>query len=799
MKKIKVITLFCSMFLLLTLCGGNVRIVSADKAAGEFLKSKLTKILGQKDFSKGSLVLYVGNTALSRRLDMKKSTLGEYGYRIWSKDCKNVVIAGATATGTLFAAGDFLKRFAGWRHFYPGKSGEILPELKTLKIPAGLDICEKPTILHYNSSGGNRDFVFSRTQGRYIYYATNHAMDKIIPPAKYGKSHPEFYPVRNGKRVDVTKYKRAMGWNPCVSAPGLKKPLALYLAKLKKKSVNNVTLSVNDGGGDCQCAKCTALFEKYGNQYAEFYKFCNDEIGKKYPGKLGVFIAYGLRSNQAPRNIKLGPHIMAVICGAREGIYDTELDAWKNAGAENIGIYDYNYTFGHGFMVPRFYPRDLAKNWRKAMQYGLKALILEVYTSSPILDAPRLYVMDELGWNINADVEKILQDYYVSMFGREAAAEVTRFYDKLEEIFCRKKFPSYYHDRRKASQFDNYTLADLEALKKFLDNAEKCSLTAIQRRRLHLLKKSFELSALCIEVAVRGREAAKLKGSPEEIAAYVARGYEALSRLEAFTLTPEDENEIFIRPRRPGKGAPLSPLDRFKSYHIPGLLRPILDHGSMTAFNKISASLGKERSQKFWRKYPALPPARCQLEMSGVKKVNLLPNPGFELNVKSAPKNGPGAVDWEKFPAPYINTWTAVNAVFKHAREEKNSGSYSGMIGKSEGSSCFVGKAKIFLKPDAWYCFKIRAKHKQGAKALSRGGASVRFYHNGKSVGAPVTTANISFGQECNDKWHCYTRYFRAPAIKGGVLTAQWLCGINSQTDDTPIFFDDLELFRISK
>ncbi len=794
----KVLTFLLVLFLAAALSAGGVRIVAADKEAGAFLKSKLTQILGQKDFSRGSLTLYVGKGAFSKHLDLTTRKLGEYGYRIWSKEGKSVVIAGATPTGTLFAAGDFLKRFAGWRYFYPGKTGEVLPQLKTIELPGTLDICEVPTILHYNSSGGSRDFVFSRTQKRFIHYATNHAMDKVVPPAKYGKSHPEYYPVRNGKRIDVTKYTRAMGWNPCISNPDMKKLLSHYLGGLKKKHVNNMTLSVNDGGGDCQCADCTALFEKYGNQYAEFYKACSDEIGKKYPGKLGVFIAYGIRSNQAPRNIKLGPHIMAVICGARPGIYDTELAAWKNAGAENIGIYDYNYTFGHGYMVPRFYPRDLAANWRKAAQYGLKALILEVYTNSAILDAPRLYVMDELGWNLNADVEKILQDYYVTMFGAEAAVEVTRFYDRLEEIFCRKKFPSYYHDRRKAIQFDNYTLEDLEFLKNALEKGLKCTLTPLQRQRLWLLRKSFELSSLCIEVAVRGREVEKLKGSPQEIAAYIASGYKALEKLENFTLTPEEEKEIFIAPRRKKANA-LTGLAQFKAFHIPGLLRPILDHGALSAFERIARELGSRKAVKFFEAYKHLPPAQCLLEMPEVKKVNMLPNPGFELDVSSKEPDRKGAVDWEKFPAPYISTWTAVNAVFKHENKVKHSGAYSGMIGKSEGSSCFVGRAKLILKPGAWYCFKVWVRYDNNKNTAPGGSATVRFYHNGKSVGAPVTAAAIRFTRESQGKWHCYTRYFRAPDVKGGVLSGQWLCGIDSQDEDTPIYFDDLELYRISK
>ena len=93
------------------------------------------------------------------------------------------------------------------------------------------------------------------------------------------------------------------------------------------------------------------------------------------------------------------------------------------------------------------------------------------------------------------------------------------------------------------------------------------------------------------------------------------------------------------------------------------------------------------------------------------------------------------------------------------------------------------------------------SRQRKGGKVSpsSRGSATVRFYHNNRSVGAPVTTARILFTPACHGKWHCYTRYFRAPDIKGGVLSAQWLCGVDSQGDDTPIYFDDLELYRLSK
>lgn len=789
------------LFLLLaaagTLLNGaqQIKIVSRDKAAAAFLKEKLSAILGKQSFGSGEITLYAGKTpqAAQAGIQFDKKDLGEYGYRITSKDGKNIFLGGATPAGTLFAAGDFLKRFAGWRKFYPGKTGEVLPALEKLALPQGpFDFKEVPAIPHYNPSSGNRDEIFSRTGLRVYHYATTHALDKVVPPKKYAKTHPEYYPVRYGKRIDVSKYKRAMGWNPCVSNPDMPKLLDQYLSSLKTR--RNVTLSVNDGGGDCQCASCEAIYKKYGNQYIEFYKTVNDIIARKYPGKLGVFSAYGTRSNKAPENLQLGEHVMPFICGARPEIYTTELQAWKKTGVKYVGIYDYMYTFGSAFMTPQFYPHSLAANWRSAIQNGMNALTIEVYSACSILDAPRLYVMDELGWNINADVEALLQDYYSSMFGPAAARDAAKFYSRLEEIYCRKMLPSYYHGRRKECQFDNYTLADLDYLHKTLDQALKAPAAELQKKRLQLLKKCFTLSALCIETAVRGREAVKLTASPAEVVSYVAQGYKALEALQNFTLTPEEEKEIFIQGNTRFLKTAVNTVEKFKHEVIHNYLRPIIDNGSMKAFDKITAALGKEKALVFWKKYAFLPPAQGQLQLLKTKAVNLLPNPGFEL---LDDKLAAAAEDQQKFAAANYSSWTAVSAEFKLSAAEKRSGKYGAMISKSEGSSCFVNRGKIFVKPDRWYRLSLWIKHNIDNPG-DLGSFTARFSHQGGKYKLPPVTMSVEkFTPDCVGKWHRYTRYFRTPALKGGVLTLSFLMNIGTQTQGSFIVFDDAELIEL--
>ena len=772
----------------------KVRIVAADKAAEAFLKEKLTLILGEQDFKSGDITIYLGRTsqATKARVFFNKGPLGEYGYRIVCKDGKNIFISGAMPAGTLFGAGDFLKRFAGWRKFYPGKTGEVINKMEKLNLPEKFDIKEVPSIPHYNPSSGNRDEVFSRTGIRVYHYATTHALDKVVPPAKYAKTHPEYYPVRYGKRLDVSKYKRAMGWNPCVSNPDMPKLLDAYLATLKRK--RNITLSVNDGGGDCQCEKCEAIYKKHGNQYIEFYKTVNDIIAQKYPGKLGVFSAYGTRSNQAPKELKLGPHVMPFICGARPGIYDREIKAWAKTGVKYIGIYDYMYTFGSAYMVPQFYPHDLAKNWRTAMKNGLNALTLEVYSACSIMDAPRLYVMDELGWNMDADVDAVLNDYYVSMFGKAAALPVKKFYDKLEEIYCRKLLPSYYSGRRKACQFDNYTLDDITYLNNALDEALKCELQPIEKTRLELLKKCFNLSSLCIEIAVRGREIQKLSGTPDEIAAYAAKGYEAMDKLQNFAMTDFEEKEIFVHGESRFLKNAVNTIEKFKNAVIHSFLRPLIDNGTMKAFDKVTAALGKDKAPLFWKKFPALPPAQGQLKLLKTKAVNLIPDPGFEITKSDSKAD---AIDHRQFDAANYSVWTAVAADFELSTTEKHSGKYAAVIRNSEGTSCFTTRGKIRVKPDTWYRISVWNKSKTG-KDGSCGTMTARFNHIGGKFKLPaVTMAGERFTADSNGKWHRFVHYFRTPDIKGGVMTIPVLLSVDSQNDGEFIAFDDLELIEL--
>jgi hypothetical protein len=86
-----------------------------------------------------------------------------------------------------------------------------------------------------------------------------HTFSSIIPP-KQSASHPDYFPLRDGKRV-----LPAEGGNPsqlCLTHPDV---LKLSIAKVREvlkqnPKCNLISVSQNDGNGDfCQCKTCKPI------------------------------------------------------------------------------------------------------------------------------------------------------------------------------------------------------------------------------------------------------------------------------------------------------------------------------------------------------------------------------------------------------------------------------------------------------------------------------------------------------------------------------------------------------------
>jgi|GEM_PF-992413 hypothetical protein len=782
-------------------CGGKrVHLAiggSKHPAAGKFLEEKLAAITGAKSFSAGAahpgqLTIHVGRTKEVEKLNLDFASLPKFGYFMVKTPGGDIVLAGKNLQADQYAVNDFLKRYAGYRRFSDSVLTEIVPSREYIELPESFSFREAPDVPSYTVAWTpNGDFG---RNGRLTAMST-HSMNKLMPPAKYAAEHPEWYSEIDGKRVTFAKGKLTL-WQPCLSNPELPRLVLEYADRYFKENPDNLTLplGVNDGAGDCHCAYCKGLDEKHINRYAVFYNQAAQALKTRYPEKLVGFIAYGAARN-VPKNITMEPNILVEVCSIGTINAFEEYSKWQDIGIKHFGLYDYLYTFGGGYVVPRYYPHWVAEEWqREFKRFPVTSMWLEFYPKTRIFELPRQYVLDELAWNLNADVESLLNDYFNNMYG-PAAVPVRQFFDRLEEAFSRRPPRSAISGWKSIVQLENYTGEDLVYLDgKLAEAIKQAPAGTVYGKRLAMLEKAWQLSRLYIETYLCGTQVEK----GENVLESAARGYELIDAINHFTMTPEEEKEIFT-----GKNSlnqfrteqsTLNPLPRLEKYTdraFDGITRDQLQNRSREQVAQYWRGLAADSRTENFRK-AALTQA-WQLENP---PVNLVSIPGFEvddqINVDNE-KQIEKPADWTVFKGVKgWSTWQFPNSVtrFYHDRREARSGKYSGGIGANQIGGSLISYVK--LEPGCRYRLSYFVKRNDENDG-KYGGLSVRMQGKGKWLDSGSAIV-APYPAECVGKWVEVTTTFSAPAEDA---TALLLFAAPQQGEDSMVWIDDVSMVKI--
>lgn len=764
------------------------------------LADLLPRLLGERDYTplagEPSLTVHVGRTPYVESLGLDFDTLHPFGYHIVMRDGRNLVLAGKSDRGNVYAVTDFLKRYLGYRRFGGSPElNEITPKSEALTLPSELAIRAEPSIHSYILAWSGATATFGRNS-RLTCQAT-HALDRVVPPSEYGVTHPEYFPMVNGERISVKANGKIGGpWNPCVTNPDMPKLVAKYADKFFAEHPDHIGLpmGVNDGGGDCQCPDCSAELAETGNQYARFYNMAARVLAEKHPGKLVSFIAYSSAARQAPRGVRMEPNVLVEVTGMGRDVYG-RLDEWQKAGVKHFGIYDYIYPFGSGYVTPRYYPRIMAKLWREAhAKYGIKTFWMEYYPKSTIFDAPRQYVLDELAWNINEDVEALLDDYFSALYA-ESAKPVKQFFDLHEMVYARKIHKNApMLDWQAFKQMDEYTREDLAAMDAALEEAKRLVRDELARRRLDLLDKTWRFSRQRIEGNIVARELAGITkiesvADADRVVDLVGRGYSGIAAAAAFEMSPEDEKLVFH------EGLPKSGLSTLKEFSRL-LPQPNFEKVSDPALERMTAYLegaGIDVDEYCGRAAEKHEEARAafmtQSYIRNNKLVNMVRNPSFEDSDGDSPppllgdhvalKGVPGWSSWT-FPS-------SVTRFFLQETEAK-SGKRAAAIGEMQIGGSLI--SYVALQPNCRYRLSFWVRRNRGDEGFGMGSASVRMQGRGKWLdnGSAIV---IQYPESCEDNWVQCSTSFTAPDEPA---TALILLGATKQSPGAWTAFDDVSL-----
>lgn len=464
------------------------------------------------------------DAAIGAQLDL----IDDDGYIIHA-DGSNVYLAGKYWWGDNWVAHDLLERFADcrwylmeprfWRPDVDGLigPGDIIPQTKTIAIPAGAHIVEEPD---YKARWFRIAPMHSfRLRSRDHFH---HAMVRIIPPDTFD-AHPEWFPLVDGQRHRPT---RGHDFQPCASNPRVVEHVADAAVAYFEKSPHESTFSIgmNDSNVFCECEPCLAIAPpsiegtraRIAYAFFDFYNRIAERVTVTYPNKrLGCLAYAGLRALPLG-SIELHPMIVPYLTVDSAQLHETAQRAefaqsttkWDELTGR-MGIYEYMY--GGGFVIPRIYNRYLFPNIKNRYGVNTDGFYAEAYPNWG-LDGPKYWVAAKLLWDTSLDPDALLAQFYSDMFG-PAGDAMCDYFDHLEEVWCTQTLESdrsNYRWLRDPRQLAIFSPDDCDKAWTLLERALTAAPDEKVRDRIDYFRTSFNVSRILCKRAAHANRADEL-------------------------------------------------------------------------------------------------------------------------------------------------------------------------------------------------------------------------------------------------------------------------------------------------
>jgi hypothetical protein len=404
---------------------------------------------------------------LKKKIDF--TALGREGF-VLRTDGDKLIIAGGKPRGTLYGVYALLEEKLGVRWFtpelesVPKRDRVKVPKLSETVIPAleyredfWTETLRDPDFAARHRLNGNHDRLTEKHGGRgAVYYPFVHSMDMLVPQELYAE-HPEYFPLVNGKRINGYVQR-------CLSNPDVVK-IALEDARQWLKEhpeANIISISQNDTFNYCQCDKCKAVDDVEGSPSGSMIRFVNavaENLEPDFPHVMVDTLAYQY-TRKPPRTLRPRRNVVIRLCSI-ECCFAHPLDQCSSAENQRFGddikawepisprLYIWNYTPNFAHYEQPFPNWDaLQPNLQFFVKHGVKGVFEEGNSSPGGLGemAPlRAYVLAELLWDPDTDVQKHINEFLAAYYGK-AAGDIRAYLDLLERQVRQKGFHARIYD-----------------------------------------------------------------------------------------------------------------------------------------------------------------------------------------------------------------------------------------------------------------------------------------------------------------------------------------------------------------
>jgi len=408
--------------------------------------------------NKASNHVYIGNSAALAEsgIAVDVSELGEEGLHVIIKD-DVLAIVGGRPRGTLYGVYQFLEDEFGVRFLTHDHTH--VPDSSKARIPCREYVYEPPFSFRwsYYAENSKRPEFASRLRvntvtadeklgGKTGQNLISHSFHKLVPFSKYGKDHPEYYALVDGKRDTNTAWS---GPQLCVTNPEVVRVAAEAAIRfLDEYQFSNVSVSQADTDKYCCCDRCQEVNMREGTPMGSQLAFVNavaELVEKAHPNvKVGTLSYWYTR--KPPKTIRPRHNVQIQLCSIecctlhpiddpgcpRNTEFCRDVNEWGKI-CDDVWIWNYNTNFT-AYDLPFPNLRSIGPNVRYFLRNNAKGVFMQANgngTSGELSDL-RNYVISRLLWNPSLDDQKLIVEF-VKLHYKSAAQPILDYIEMLHD------------------------------------------------------------------------------------------------------------------------------------------------------------------------------------------------------------------------------------------------------------------------------------------------------------------------------------------------------------------------------
>ena len=408
------------------------------------------------------------------------------------------------------AVTDFEYRFMGVKWLMPGRTGVEIPKCERISVPDGFKRVNRPFL----ESGMGRYFgmMYSIANnilgcGTYRTYG-GHTYPVACPDGKYFKDHPEYFAVKDGKRVLGT----GLGYSAlCISNPEVKKLLVSHIISEFDAGADVVELGHDDGGGFCECENCRAYggpdAKTPGEKYWVFHRTIAEELYKLRPDKTVEITSYRQTDCTPSTFREFPPNVMVELMTYSDEVFA----AWSKYVVPR-GFSAYVYMWGN-YQGPGLSCKAstsvFARIARRLIRHNVRSIYRCGYGDLFGCEGPATYVFNKLLDDPDQDENALFEEYLEAAYG-PAAPHMRKFHHAYDERVAAWA-ECYNNDRKwpwprkpaKDTITAIYTPEMLDLCESSLAAAESTpGISEKAKRRLKLVRNEFDYAKLTAETCM---------------------------------------------------------------------------------------------------------------------------------------------------------------------------------------------------------------------------------------------------------------------------------------------------------